>query len=59
MMNNSRTKIYCAHDATEELVQHEPLERDGRYNEMLIQRYTALQRPYMHNAQQINSIEHQ
>ncbi|XP_070660728.1 uncharacterized protein [Malus domestica] len=23
-MNNSKTQIYCAHDATEELVQHEP-----------------------------------
>ena len=58
-MNNSRTQIYCAHDATEEPVQHEPLERDGRYNDRLIQRYTALQRPYMHNAPQIDLIEHQ
>ncbi|KAM2667942.1 hypothetical protein EV2_019570 [Malus domestica] len=58
-MNNSRTRIYCAHDATEELVQHEPLERDGRYNEMVIQRYTALQRSSMHNDRQIDLIEHQ
>ncbi|XP_070672099.1 uncharacterized protein [Malus domestica] len=58
-MNNSRTQIYCAHDATEEPVQHKPLERDGCYNEGLIQRYTALQRPYMHNARQINLIEYQ
>ncbi|XP_070675750.1 uncharacterized protein [Malus domestica] len=58
-MNNSRTCIYCAYDATEELVQHEPLERDGRYNELIIQRYIALQRPYMHNAWQIDLIEHQ
>ncbi|KAM2013635.1 hypothetical protein ACFX1T_025324 [Malus domestica] len=36
-MNNSRTQIYYAHDVTEEPVQHEPLERDGRYNERLIQ----------------------
>ncbi|XP_068312536.1 uncharacterized protein [Pyrus communis] len=49
-MNNSRTQIYCAHDATEEPMQHKPLEKDGRYNEGLIQRYTALQWPYMHNA---------
>ncbi|XP_070668809.1 uncharacterized protein [Malus domestica] len=28
-MNNSRTRIYCAHDRTEDPVQHEPLERDG------------------------------
>ncbi|XP_070668887.1 uncharacterized protein [Malus domestica] len=35
-MNNSRTRIHCAHDATEEPVQHEPLERDGRYNERVI-----------------------
>ncbi|KAM1321658.1 hypothetical protein EV1_014513 [Malus domestica] len=58
-MNNSRTRIYCAHDVTEEPVQHEPLERDGRYNELDIQRYTALQRPYMHNARQNDLIEHQ
>ncbi|XP_068331748.1 uncharacterized protein [Pyrus communis] len=36
-MNNLRTRIYCAHDATDEPVQHEPLQRDGRYNEMVIQ----------------------
>ncbi|XP_070679223.1 protein ALP1-like [Malus domestica] len=58
-MNNSRTQIYCAHDATKEPVQLEPLERDGRYKEMLIQRYIALQRPYMHNVRQIDLIEHQ
>ncbi|XP_070669049.1 uncharacterized protein [Malus domestica] len=58
-MNNSRTQIYCAHNATEEPVQHEPLQRDGCYNDRVIQRYTTLQRPYMHNARQINLIEHQ
>ncbi|KAM2947366.1 hypothetical protein FF1_034499 [Malus domestica] len=58
-MNNSRTRIYCAHDATKEPVQHEPLERDGRYNERVIQRYTALQRSSMHNDRQIDLIEHQ
>ncbi|XP_050111135.1 uncharacterized protein LOC126589782 [Malus sylvestris] len=58
-MNNSRTRIYCAHDATDEPVQHEPLERDGRYNERIIQRYTALQRSNMHNARQLDLIEHQ
>ncbi|XP_068328020.1 uncharacterized protein [Pyrus communis] len=31
-MNNLRTRIYCAHDGTEDLVQHKPLERDGCYN---------------------------
>ncbi|KAM1706199.1 hypothetical protein ACFX2K_028374 [Malus domestica] len=58
-MNNSRTQIYCVHDATEEPVQREPLQRDGCYNERLIQRYTTLQNPYMHNARQIDLIEHQ
>ncbi|KAM2409482.1 hypothetical protein TB2_027650 [Malus domestica] len=58
-MNNSRTRIYCAHDATEEPVQHELFERDGRYNERVIQRYTALQRSSMHNDRQIDLIEHQ
>ncbi|KAM1606851.1 hypothetical protein ACFX1Z_027502 [Malus domestica] len=58
-MNNSRTRIYCAHEATEEPVQHEPLERDGRYYELIIQRYTVLQRPYMHNARQNDLMEHQ
>jgi hypothetical protein len=37
-MNNSRTRIYCVHDATKEPVQHDPLERDGRYNERDLQR---------------------
>ncbi|TQD93193.1 hypothetical protein C1H46_021196 [Malus baccata] len=41
-MNNSRTQIYCVHDTTEEPVQHEPLQKDERYNERLIQQYTAL-----------------
>ncbi|KAM2643634.1 hypothetical protein EV1_017425 [Malus domestica] len=58
-INNSRTRIYCAHDATKEPVQHESLERDRRYNELVIQRYNALQRPYMHNARQNDLIEHQ
>ncbi|KAM1401180.1 hypothetical protein ACFX2F_028357 [Malus domestica] len=58
-MNNSRTQIYCVHDATEEPVQRRPLQRDERYNERLIQRYTALQNPYMHNARQTDLIEHQ
>ena len=57
ILNNSRTQIYCAHDATEEPMQHKPLEKDGRYNEGLIQRYTAFQWPYMHNACQIDLIE--
>ncbi|XP_070667772.1 uncharacterized protein [Malus domestica] len=57
-MNNFKTQIYCSHDAIEELVQHEPLEMDGRYNERLVQRYTALQGPYMHNARQIDLIKH-
>ncbi|KAM1666470.1 hypothetical protein ACFX14_045737 [Malus domestica] len=58
-MNNSRTRIYCTHDGIEEPVQHEPLERDGRYNERVIQRYTAFQRSSMHNDRQIDLIEHQ
>ncbi|KAM1185054.1 hypothetical protein ACFX2G_014702 [Malus domestica] len=58
-VNNSRTHIYCAHDATDEPVQHEPLEKDGHYNERVIQRYTAFQRPDMHNARQNDLIEHQ
>ncbi|XP_070668780.1 uncharacterized protein [Malus domestica] len=58
-MNNSRTRIYCAHDVTNKPVQHEPLERDRRYNERGIQRYTAFQRPDMHNARQNDLIEHQ
>ena len=45
-MNNSRTRIYCAHDRTEDPVQHKPLERDGRYNELIVQRYTSVQEPY-------------
>ncbi|XP_070679670.1 uncharacterized protein [Malus domestica] len=57
-INNSRTCIYYAHDATDKPVQHEPLKRDGRYNERVIQRYTAFQWPDMHNARQNDLIEH-
>ncbi|XP_068314982.1 uncharacterized protein [Pyrus communis] len=45
-MNNSRTQIYYAHDRTKDPVQHESLERDGRYNELIVMRYTSLQEPY-------------
>ncbi|XP_070679356.1 uncharacterized protein [Malus domestica] len=45
-MNNSRTRIYCAHDRTEDPVQHEPLEQDVSYNELIVQRYTDVQEPY-------------
>ncbi|KAM1796875.1 hypothetical protein ACFX11_037065 [Malus domestica] len=58
-MNNSRTRIYCAHDGTEDPVQHEPLERDGRYNELIVQRYTNVQEPYWHVTRQNDLIEHQ
>ena len=58
-MNNSRTQIYYAHDRTEDPVQHEPLERDGRYNELIVQRYTSLQEPYWHIARQNDLIDHQ
>ena len=57
--NNSRTRIYCAHDNTEDPVQHEPLERDGRYNELIAQRYASLQLPYWHITRQNDLIEHQ
>ncbi|KAM1603136.1 hypothetical protein ACFX1Z_029784 [Malus domestica] len=56
-MNNSKTQIYCAHDATKEPVQHEPFKRDGRYNERLIQRYTSLQSSYYHKDRQSDLIE--
>ncbi|KAM2113727.1 hypothetical protein ACFX1Q_022370 [Malus domestica] len=59
LMNNSRTRIYCAHDRTEDPVQHEPLERDGRYNELIVQRYTDVQEPYWHLTCQNDLIEHQ
>ncbi|KAM2910615.1 hypothetical protein FF1_003469 [Malus domestica] len=58
-INNSRTRIYCAHDGTEDPVQHEPLERDGRYNELIVQRYTNVQEPYWHVTRQNDLIEHQ
>ncbi|XP_068339009.1 uncharacterized protein [Pyrus communis] len=58
-MNNSRTRIYCAHDGTEDPVQHEPLERDGHYNQLIAERYTSLQEPYWHCTRQNDLIEHQ
>ncbi|XP_070668964.1 uncharacterized protein [Malus domestica] len=58
LMNNSITRIYYAHDWTEDLVQHEPLERNGRYNELIVQRYTDVQKPYWHVTHQNDLIEH-
>ena len=58
-INNSQTRIYYAHDNTEDPVQHEPLERDGRYNELIVQWYTHLQEPYMHVTRQNDLIDHQ
>ncbi|XP_070664471.1 uncharacterized protein [Malus domestica] len=58
-MNNSRTRIYCAHNGTKDPVQHEPLERDGRYNELIVQRYINVQEPYWHVTRQNDLIEHQ
>ncbi|KAM1067686.1 hypothetical protein ACFX2B_022712 [Malus domestica] len=59
LINNSRTHIYCAHDNTEDPVQHDPLEQDGHYNELIVQRYTNLQEPYWHVTRQNDLIEHQ
>ena len=56
--NNSRTRIYCAHDNTEDHVHHEPLERDGRYSELIAQRYASLQLPYWHVTRQNDLVEH-
>ncbi|XP_070675727.1 uncharacterized protein [Malus domestica] len=58
-MNNSRTCIYCAHDWTEYPVQHKPLEWDGCYNELIVQRYTDVQEPYWHITRHNDLIEHQ
>ncbi|XP_070662469.1 uncharacterized protein [Malus domestica] len=58
-MNNSRTSIYCAHDWTEDPMQHKPLERDGCYNELIVQRYTDVQEPYWHVTRHNDLIEHQ
>ncbi|XP_048447321.1 uncharacterized protein LOC125480473 [Pyrus x bretschneideri] len=58
-MNNSKTPIYCAHNDTEDLVQHEPFELDGRYNQLIAERYTSLQEPYWHCTRQGDLIEHQ
>ncbi|XP_070664546.1 uncharacterized protein [Malus domestica] len=58
-INNSRTRIYYAHDRTEDPVQHKPLERDGRYNELIVQQYTDVQEPYWHVTYQNDLIEHQ
>ncbi|KAM1569451.1 hypothetical protein ACFX10_034572 [Malus domestica] len=58
-MNNSRTHIYCAHDHIEDPVKHEPLERDGYYNQLIVERYTNMQIPYWHLTRQTDLIEHQ
>ncbi|XP_070672178.1 uncharacterized protein [Malus domestica] len=58
-MNNSRTRIYYAHDRTEDHVQHEPLKHNGRYNELIVQQYTDVQEPYWHVTCHNDLIEHQ
>ncbi|XP_070667836.1 uncharacterized protein [Malus domestica] len=58
-MNNSRTRIYFAHDWTENPVQHKSLERDGSYNQLIIKRYTSVQESYWHISCQRDLIENQ
>ncbi|XP_070679206.1 uncharacterized protein [Malus domestica] len=58
-MNNSRTRIYCAHGWTEDPEQHELLQQDRRYNELIVERYTSAQEPYWHITRQNDLIEHQ
>ncbi|KAM2645000.1 hypothetical protein EV1_018591 [Malus domestica] len=58
-MNNSRTRVYYAYDRTEDLVQHKPLERDGCYNQLIVQWYTSMQEPSLHINRQSDLIEHQ
>ena len=58
-MNNSRTRIYCAHDDIEDPVQHEPLEHDGCYNQLIDELHASLQEPYWHCTRQSDLIERQ
>ncbi|XP_070682476.1 uncharacterized protein [Malus domestica] len=58
-MKNLRTRIYYAHDCTEDPVQRKPLERDEHYNQLIVERYTSMQEPYWHLSRQTDLIKHQ
>ncbi|CAL2239258.1 unnamed protein product [Prunus armeniaca] len=58
-MNTTLTRIYeWPVGENEQLLEHEPLIRDGHYNNSMIDRYTEMQYSYIHKRRQVDLIEH-
>ncbi|CAL2265672.1 unnamed protein product [Prunus armeniaca] len=58
-MNTALTRIYEQHvRANGQPLEHEPLIRDGRYNNPMIDRYQEIQFLYVHEIRQVNLIEY-
>ncbi|CAL2255572.1 unnamed protein product [Prunus armeniaca] len=58
-MNTSLTRIYeWPVGANGQPLEHEPLIRDGHYNNRMIDHYMEMQSSYVHERHQFNLIEH-
>jgi len=58
-MNTPLTRIYERPVGPNgEPVEHEPLIRDGRYNNPMIDRYQQMQSSYIHERRQVDLVEH-
>ncbi|CAL2277604.1 unnamed protein product [Prunus armeniaca] len=58
-MNTELTRIYeRPMGANRQPMEHEPLIRDGRYNNPMIDRYQEMQSSYVHERRQVDLIEH-
>ena len=58
-MNTTLTIIYeRPMGANGQPLEHEPLIRDGHYNNHMIDRYTKMQSSYVHERRQVDLMEH-
>ncbi|CAL9001181.1 unnamed protein product [Prunus brigantina] len=58
-MNTTLTKIYeRSVGENEQPLEHEPLIRDGHYNNGMIDRYTEMLSSYIHKRREVDLMEH-
>ena len=58
-MNTPLTRMYeRPMGPNGEPVEHEPLIRDGRYNNLMIDRYQEMQSSYIYERRQVDLVEH-
>ncbi|CAL8082838.1 unnamed protein product [Prunus armeniaca] len=58
-MNTTLTRIYeLLVGANGQSLEHKPLIRDGRYNNLMIDHYMEMQSSYVHERRPVGLIEH-